>query len=327
LVQVGYHASHEQFAPSELLRLVQAAEDAGFAAASCSDHFHPWLAGQGQSGFAWSWLGSALQATGLSFGVVNAPGDRYHPAIIAQASATLAEMYPGRFWLAVGSGEALNEHITGAAWPPKPERNARLEECVQVMRALWAGETVTHRGAVTVVDARLYTLPEKPVRLFGAAVTPQTAGWVGGWADGLLTVSQPEDQLRQVVRAFREGGGEGKPMALQLKVAYAADEAAAIEGALDQWRANIFGSDVLATLATPAQFEAASSFVQRSDMVRYVHCSSDVARHAEWVARYAGMGFDPIYVHNVARTQRDFIEAYGERVLSQMGATEAPPPG
>src|SRR5919112_2448835 len=126
-----YHCSHEQHAPSALLSYVRAAEAAGFAAAMCSDHFHPWTDAQGQSGFAWSWLGAALQATSLSLGTVNAPGARYHPAIIAQAAATLAEMFPGRFWFAIGSGEALNEAITGDAWPVKAERNARLQECAE----------------------------------------------------------------------------------------------------------------------------------------------------------------------------------------------------
>jgi G6PDH family F420-dependent oxidoreductase len=123
---IGYHASHEQLPPSELLACVVAAEAAGFQAAMCSDHFAPWSSRQGHSGFAWSWLGAALQATGLDFGVVNAPGQRYHPAIIAQAAATLSELFPGRFWLALGSGEASNEHITGGRWPPKAERRARL---------------------------------------------------------------------------------------------------------------------------------------------------------------------------------------------------------
>ena len=124
---VGYHCSHEQFAPGELLGYVRRAERAGFRAAMCSDHFHPWLPGQGQSGFAWAWLGAALQATSLPFGVVNAPGQRYHPAVIAQAVATLAEMYPGRFWVALGTGQLLSEHVTGDRWPPKADRQARLE--------------------------------------------------------------------------------------------------------------------------------------------------------------------------------------------------------
>ena len=153
----GYHASHEQLPPSAALACVQLAEEAGFQAAMCSDHFAPWSRAQGHSGFAWSWLGAALQATGLPFGCVNAPGQRYHPAIVAQAAATLAEMFPGRFWVALGSGEALNEHITGARWPAKQARNDRLLECVEVIRALFAGETVSHRGLVTVDRAKLWS--------------------------------------------------------------------------------------------------------------------------------------------------------------------------
>ena len=157
--RIGIHASHEQIAPSRLLAAVRHAEAAGFGAAMCSDHFSPWSVRQGESGFAWSWLGAALEATDLSLGCVNAPGQRYHPAIVAQAAATLAEMYPGRFWVALGSGEASNEHITGAPWPDKATRTARLRECVDVMRALFAGEVVDHDGLVTVDRARLWTLP------------------------------------------------------------------------------------------------------------------------------------------------------------------------
>jgi coenzyme F420-dependent glucose-6-phosphate dehydrogenase len=160
---IGYHASHEQFSPRELLACVQLAEEAGFQAAMCSDHFYPWSERQGQAGFAWSWLGAAMQVTSLPFGVVTVPGSwRYHPAILAQAAATLAEMFPGRFWLAPGSGERLNEHITGEHWPPKRERNARLKEAVEIMRALWKGETVTHRGLLRIEEAKLYTRPETP---------------------------------------------------------------------------------------------------------------------------------------------------------------------
>src|SRR5690606_13132317 len=147
---IGFHASHEQIAPAELLDAVVLAEQAGFTAAMCSDHFTPWSERQGQSGFAWSWLGAALQATSLPFGVVTAPGQRYHPAIVAQAIGTLASMYEGRFWAALGSGENANEHITGDAWPRKELREERLLECVDVIRALLAGETVSHDGLVSV---------------------------------------------------------------------------------------------------------------------------------------------------------------------------------
>src|SRR3982750_1983551 len=156
---IGYHASHEQLPPSELLGCVVAAESAGFQAAMCSDHFAPWSARQGHSGFAWSWLGAALQATGLPFGIVNATRQRYHPAIIAQGIGTLAAMFPGRFWAALGTGEASNEHITGDGWPRKDVRNARLRECVDIIRALLRGEEVTHHGLVTVDRARVWTRP------------------------------------------------------------------------------------------------------------------------------------------------------------------------
>ena len=194
MARIGYHASHEQYSPGELLRLVQRADQAGFQSAMCSDHFHPWGENQGHSGFAWSWLGAALQATSLSFGVVTVPGGwRYNPAIIAQAAATLAEMFPGRFWIAPGSGELLNEGITGQRWPHKAERNARLREACDVIRALWKGEMVTHHGLVTVEAGKLYRLPKEPPKIVGAALSPETAEWMGEWADGLITVVGPRE--------------------------------------------------------------------------------------------------------------------------------------
>src|SRR3954449_12813059 len=157
---IGFHSSHEQIHPAELLTAVRHAEEVGFTAAMCSDHIAPWNLDQGHSGFAWSWLGAALATTSLPFGVVNAPGQRYHPAIIAQAAATLAAMFPGRFWVALGSGENVNEHITGTRWPRKDVRDARLRECVAIIRALLAGEEVTHHGLVTVDRARICTLSD-----------------------------------------------------------------------------------------------------------------------------------------------------------------------
>src|SRR4029450_8000105 len=166
---IGFHCSHEQINPAQLLRDVQHAEQAGFTAGMSSDHFSPWSTRQAESGFAWAFLGAALATTGLPFGVVNAPGQRYHPAIIAQAIATLAEMFPGRFWLALGSGEASNEHVTGGSRAPKPVRMDRPRECVDVMRALFAGETVSHDGLVRVDRAKLWTRPERPPRILRGA--------------------------------------------------------------------------------------------------------------------------------------------------------------
>ena len=316
----GWHASHEQYPPGELLALARAAERAGFGAAMCSDHFHPWTEAQGHSGFAWSWLGAALEATGLSLGTVSAPGWRYHPAVVAQAAATLAEMYPGRFWVAAGSGEALNEGITGEAWPPKPLRNARLRECVDVVRALWRGETVTHHGLVRVEEARLYTRPPAPPLLFGAALSEATAEFAGGWADGLLTVGGPRDAIAREFDAFRRGGGEGKPVRVQHALSWAPTEAEARRGAHEQWRFSALGGEVLPVLRTPAQFAAASEFVTADDVARGIRVSADLGRHAEWLRAYVELGVDAVYLFNVNRGQRAFIEAFGERVLPAIGA-------
>jgi probable non-F420 flavinoid oxidoreductase len=314
---IGYHASHEQLPPSALLRCVIAAEAAGFQAAMCSDHFAPWSSRQGNSGFAWSWLGAALQATRLGFGVVNAPGQRYHPAIVAQAAATLSELFPGRFWLALGSGEASNEHITGDRWPAKAERRARLDEAVAVIRALLAGETVSHDGLVRVDRARLWTLPDRPPRLIGAAISAETARWVGGWADGLVTINQPHDRLRAVIDAFRAGGGEGRPLYLQVHLSWAADEDTALAVAHDQWSTNVFDPALAMELDLPEQFEAAARFVTAEDVRSAVLVSADLGRHTAWLEEYAELGFDRLYLHEVGRAehQQPFIDAFGSKVI------------
>ncbi len=318
MTRFGYHCSHEQYAPGEMLRHAKHAEEAGFAAAMCSDHFHPWLDAQGHSGFAWSWLGAALEGTSLSFGTVNAPGDRYHPAIVAQAAATLAEMYPGRFWFAAGSGEALNEAITGAAWPPKPERNRRLRECVDIMKALWRGEEVTHRGLVTVQEARLYSLPAEPPPLFAAAISESTAEFAGAWADGLLTLGAERDPLERMIRAFRRGGGEGKPVRVQHSLSWAPTEREALRGAHEQWRFSPLGPEVLPMLRTPRQFDAASRTVTPEDVAKGVRVSADLGRHAEWLRGYVELGVDAVYLFNVNTNQRAFIDAFGDRVLPEL---------
>lgn len=318
MVTIGYHASHEQFAPGDLLRWTVSAEQAGFDAAMCSDHFAPWSEHQGQSGFAWSWLGAAMQATNLPFGVVNAPGYRYHPAIVAQAAATLSQMYPDRFWVALGSGEAVNESITGIRWPVKPDRNARLLECAQIMRSLWAGETVTHRGHVTVEEAKLWTLPERSPLVFGAALTPETARWIGGWADGLITVNSPPDQLREIIDAFRQNGGEEKPVALQVHLSYATTMETARRHAFDEWRCPILPAAVGQELRSPSQFDKVCRFVRPDDLEDFVRISDDVERHLEWLREDIDLGIDRIFLHNVGRNQEEFIEVFGRHVLPRL---------
>jgi probable non-F420 flavinoid oxidoreductase len=315
-VKIGYHASHEQFLPSELLRWVVAAEGAGFQAALSSDHFLPWSEQQGQSGFAWSWLGAALQATScMEFGIVNAPGQRYHPAIIAQACATLAEMFPERFWIAVGSGQNLNEHITGDRWPDKPTRNARLLESAMLMRRLWAGETVTTDGLVVTDEARLYTLPAKSPFMIGAAVTEETARWVGGWADGLITTSRPTDELKRMHDAFIQGGGEGKPIYIKVQLSYGRTEKEARGEALLQWRNNIFDNTVMTDLRMPAQFDAIGKTVDVKKLKDKVMVSASLQKHTDWLGDYIQAGFTNLMLHNVNRNQQIFIEDFGDKVL------------
>lgn len=315
---IGFHASHEQFAPDRLLNLARAAETAGFDAAMCSDHWAPWSEDQGQSGFAWAWLGAALQATSIPFGVVNAPGQRYHPAIVAQAAATLGVMYPKRFWVALGSGQLMNEHITGERWPTKAERNERLRESADVMRRLWAGEAVTHEGHVTVSEARLWTRPHRPPMLFAAAITPQTAGWAAEWADGLITVSQPAEQLDAVVEAFRSNGGDGKPMYLQVHLAWAPNEADARTAAFENWRENSLPSSVLSDLAHPAQMSAAASQVRPEDLDGVVRISADLGRHTEWLRSDFERGFDAVFLHEVGPEQERFVQVFGREVIPRV---------
>jgi coenzyme F420-dependent glucose-6-phosphate dehydrogenase len=315
MVLCAYHASHEQFAPSALVRYARLAEQAGFTAVSSSEHLQPWSPRQGQSGFAWAWLGAAMQATALPFSVVCAPGLRYHPMILAQAAATLAELFPGRFQVALGSGEALNERVLGEPWPSKPERHARLRECVDLIRALWAGETVTHHGHVHILEGKLYTRPAVPPHIFGAAVTAETARWVGGWADGLLTVGGPPEAVRQRLDAFHAGGGAGKPVTLQVALSYARDEAEAHQGASEQWRTNVFPSHVLAELWTPEQFEAVARYVRAEDLEASVRISADPQRHLAWLQQDVALGVSQINLHNVHRAQEAFIDVFGAHVL------------
>ena len=313
---IGYHCSHEQYPPSVLAMHVAMAEDAGFAAAVCSDHFHPWSERQGHSGFAWSWLGVALGRTSMCFGTVCAPGQRYHPAVIAQAAATLAEMFPGRFWLALGSGEALNEVITGTGWPAKIERHARLAESASIVRALWSGDTVSTTGHIVIESARLYSRPERPPLLLGAALTRETARWVASWADGLITAGGSRDEMRRVVDAFRDVAGNAKPIFLQRTVSYAPTQDAADAAALDQWRHCTVSAGQLANLSSPAAFDAASATATREDVLRVVRASADIAWHIASLHDDAALGFERIYLHNVARDhQVAFLDACGEYLL------------
>jgi probable non-F420 flavinoid oxidoreductase len=317
----SYHVSHEQFSPRVLLGYVREAEAAGFDAAFSSDHFQPWAPTQGHSGFAWAWLGAALaQTQKLTFGAVTVPGGwRYHPAVLAQTIATLGQMFQRRLpWIALGSGEAINEHVTGRAWPDKTERNARLREASEVMRALLRGEQVTHRGRVCVIDAKIWSRPEAPTRLVGAATSEPTAEWLGSWADGLLTICPTVEGTRRIVSAFRRGGGEGKPIHLKLDLSWARSDADALKQAHEHWRFSALGGDASSDLRTPDDFVNAARFIRPEDMRQSVLVCSNPSQIAARIAECVEIGFETIDVHNVGLNQSEFIELCGSKILPML---------
>ena len=323
MAQIGYQASHEQYPPGELLQYVQKAAQAGFQAVLSSDHIHPWSKNQGHSGFALTWLGAAMQATKLPFGIVTAPGFRYHPAVLAQAVATLEDLFPGRFFLTMGSGEALNERIVGRGWPVKAQRNAILQESAEVMRRLWKGEEVTYAGSVVVEQAKVYIpLPRVP-DIIGAALSEPTARWLGSWADGMITTARPVEELKKMIRAFREGGGEGKRLLLKADISYDTNYEAALEGAHDQWRNTLIGSQAVGELRTVELFDEAGAHVSKEKVAQGVKVSNDHRVFVDWLYELEELGFEKIILHNVNRKQEAFIDAFGEHVLPEITGRHA----
>lgn len=253
-----------------------------------------------------------MQATRLPFSMICAPGQRLHPAIVAQALATLGEMFPGRINMELGSGEYLNEHITGEPWPEKQVRNERLKECAGVIKRLLKGETVSHSGLVQVKEAKLYTRPAVLPLLLGAALTDTTARWLGTWADGLLTTAGKPAETLHRVQQFRENGGEGKPVYLQNAFSYARDYEQAVRGAWQQWGINLgVSADQLATLPNPYDFEAAGKEVSREEVIKKIPIYTHVGQLKEDLYKLQETVHpDRIVLHNVNPWQEQFIEDY-----------------
>ena len=315
---IGYHASHEQFAPSELLGFVQAAERAGFQAVMTSDHITPWSVRQGNSGNNWAWLGAALASTSIPFGSLAIPGGwRYHPVVLAHLVGTLAEMYPERIrWIAVGRGEAMNETLVGAGWPEKAERDQRLKSGAHIVRALLNSEIVDKSVPwFDVENARLWSLPKAPPAIFGAALTPKTAEWMGSWADGLVTVRKPVDELRQFVETFRKSGGEHKPLAIQVQISWGKTTEEARIAAWDQWRCAAVAADKLANVRSPEEFDALTRHVTPAEMDERIPLCVQGDDVAALIEQCASCGFDEVYVHSVSRDQVGFIEFMGREVF------------
>lgn len=293
-------------------RSVRLAEVVGFDGVMCSDHLAPWTTNQGQSGFAWNWLGAAMATTGIPFGLVNAPGQRYHPVIIAQAIGTLAQMFPERFWVALGSGEALNEHVTGDPWPEKAVRQQRLRESVDAIRALLGGERVDVDGLVRIHDARVWTRPEEPVPLLGAAVSADTAGWIADWADGLITVGADAEQTRDVLARYRDAGGGGSTR-LQIHLSLEDSHEEAVAAARDQWSQTMAQGVSTWDVENPEDFEAA---IVPSDeaLEEGVLISASAGDLAERIAAIA-QGYDHVYLHHVGRDQAGFLRRCESELL------------
>ena len=311
--EIGIALSSEEHEPNGLVRNARLAEEAGFTHALISDHFHPWVSSQGHSAFVWSTLGGIATATErLRLGTgVTAPIIRIHPAIIAHAAATVGAMMPGRFFLGLGTGENLNEHVTGARWPSGDLRLEMLEEAIEVIRLLWQGGQQTHRGKhYTVEDATLYTLPEQPVPIMVAAEKPG-ASRLAGRNDGLIAVSPKAE----IVERFREGGGGDKPRYGQVTLCWAETEEEAKRTAHEIWPNAAIQGELSQELPNPEHFEQAAQMVTPDDVAESIPCGPDVDRICEEIDAYADAGFDHVYLHQIGPRQEPFVEMCKREIL------------
>ncbi|PJJ63656.1 TIGR03557 family F420-dependent LLM class oxidoreductase [Compostimonas suwonensis] len=325
-LQVGYAAMLEQFHPSEAVALSAYAEQHGFSGVMAADHFQPWVPAQGQSSFVWNVLTAVGERTRGDFGPgVTAPTFRWHPAMVAQASATLAAMYPGRHWLGLGSGEALNEHIVGGYWPEAPERINRMFEAVEIISKLFsaslAGRDVKHSGQFFKLEStRLWTMPAVAPEILIATAGPVTAKRAGRHADGLITVGAPLEKIGGLFSRFAEGAREaGKdpsamPKALQLHLSWAPTDEEAIANALHEWP-NGGMKFPKSDIRSPFELEQMAKLVRAEDFEGRMVISSDPDVHRAHIQSFADLGFDRIYLHNVGRNQREWIEVFGRDVL------------
>ena len=323
MAKIGYAAMLEQFHPTELLDWCAQAEDAGFSAGfMVSEHFHPWTPQQGNSAFAWAFMGALGLRTSLRFGTgVACPSFRYHPSMIAQAAATLGAMFPGRFWLGLGAGEALNEHIIGGQWPEVGVRSAMMFEAIEIINKLFTGEVVRHRGThFTLESARLYTLPEDKVPIYVATAGPLNAKRTGRLADGMITVGAADAKLNDLWANFEEGArSAGRdpgafPKILQLHFSWARTEEEALENALTEWP-NGGMAFPKQDIRNPEDFAAMAKLVRPENFVNRMLITSDLEKHVANIQHYLDLGFDEIHLHHVGRNQAEWIELFGREVL------------
>lgn len=320
-MRIGYFLSCEEYDGHQVIEQAKLAEQAGFDCLWISDHFHPWTNEQGNSPFVWSMIGALSQATSLPISTaVTCPTIRIHPAIVAQAAATSAHLTNGQFILGLGSGEALNEHVTGARWPATDVRLSMLEESIEVIRKLWTGEFVDHHGAhYDVENARIYTRPDSPPPIYISAFGPKAAALAGRIGDGYTTV-QPDPDL---IKVFRDNGGAGKPMQGGYKVCWSHDKAKAIATAKALWPNEALPGELAQALSSPVHFEQAGTPVTDAMIDDALTCGDDVEAHVEAFRPFAEAGFDDIHISQIGAARPDtgadgFFEFYADQVLPRL---------
>jgi len=332
VAQIGYAAMLEQFAPRDLVTYCAAAEAAGFSGVMAADHVQPWTPQQGQAAFVWALMAAVAERTRGDVGPgVTCPSFRQHPAIIAQAATTMAAMYPGRFWLGIGSGEALNEHVVAGYWPEIAERIGRMFEAVEIIRKLFSGKDVKHRGEYYRMETmRLWTMPKEPPPIYVATAGPVTAEKAGRFCDGLITVGAPEEKIETVFERFEKGArGAGKdpsrlPKILQLHLSWAPTDQEAMANALQEWP-NGGMKFPKADIRSPFDFEQMAKLVRPEDFQGRMVISADTDRHRREIQKFVDLGFDRVYLHNVGRNQTEWIRVFGREVLPALRREVATP--
>ncbi len=325
MAKIGYAAMLEQFHPTELLTYCQKAEAAGFSGVMAADHVQPWTPDQGQAAFVWSFMTAAAERTKGDVGPgVTCPSFRQHPAIIAQAAATMAAMYPGRFWLGLGSGEALNEHIVAGYWPEVAERINRMFESIEIIRKLFSGKDVKHAGDFYKMETlRLWTMPDKPPPIYVATAGPVTAEKTGKFCDGLITVGAPEEKIEGVFQRFEKGAREaGKdpatmPKILQLHLSWAPTDEEAMANAMKEWP-NGGMKFPKADIRSPNDFAQMAKIVRPEDFKGRMLISSSPDAHCKEIQKFIDLGFDQVYLHNVGRNQAEWIDVFSKEVLPKL---------
>jgi G6PDH family F420-dependent oxidoreductase len=314
--EIGIFLSSEEQSPNDLVAIAKLAEEYGYRSVLISDHYHPWTSRQGESPFVWSVIGAIAATTDLGVTTaVTCPTFRIHPAVIAQACATSAALTAGRFRFGVGSGEALNEHILGDAWPPAAIRLEMLEEAIGLIRELWTGHSVTHRGRYFQVDdARIYSLPDAPPPILMSGFGETSTSLAARVADGYINTAPASELVGQ----YRREGGTGPAVAV-VKVCYGSDEAAARKLAFDIWPTTGVPGELSQVLPTPAHFEQAVQRVTEDDVTSTIVCGPDPDRHAEMIKKYLDAGFDEVHISQIGPEQREFFEFYRREVLPRVG--------